>query len=191
MARILVLNKPYGVLCQFTDGGGRPTLKDFVDVPGVYPAGRLDRDSEGLLVLTDDGGIQTAVANPRQAIEKRYWVQVEGIATEPALEQLRRGLALADGPTRPAQARSIAEPALWPRDPPVRFRRAIPTDWIEVSLREGRNRQVRRMTAAVGLPTLRLVRVQVGPWRLDDLQPGQWREEEPAAAPRVKQRSIR
>src|SRR6187397_2188645 len=123
MARLILFNKPYGVLSQFTDRGAeaaRVTLKDFVDVPGVYPAGRLDRDSEGLLVLTDDGGIQTAVANPRQAIEKRYWVQVEGIATEPALEQLRRGLALADGPTRPAQARSIAEPALWPRDPPVR-----------------------------------------------------------------------
>jgi len=179
VARILVLNKPYGVLCQFTDAEGRATLKDFVAVPGVYPAGRLDRDSEGLVVLTDDGSLQARVADPRHALEKRYWVQVEGIAGEPALEQLRRGVVLADGPTRPAQARSIAEPKLWPRDPPVRFRRAIPTDWIEVCVREGRNRQVRRMTAAVGLPTLRLVRVQVGSWRLDDLQPGEWREESP------------
>ena len=185
MARILLLNKPYGVLCQFTDAAGRATLKDWVAVPGVYPAGRLDRDSEGLVVLTDDGRIQTAVANPRHALEKRYWVQVEGIAAEEALASLRRGLDLADGPTRPAQARRIAEPALWPRDPPVRFRRAIPTDWIEVRLREGRNRQVRRMTAAIGLPTLRLVRVQVGPWNLEDLQPGEWREADPASAPRA------
>jgi 23S rRNA pseudouridine2457 synthase len=178
LARILLLNKPYGVLCQFTDAGGRATLKDFVDVPAVYPAGRLDRDSEGLVVLTDDGRLQASISDPRHALEKRYWVQVEGIAAESALERLRRGLELADGPTRPAQARRIAEPALWPRDPPVRFRRAIPTDWIEVRLREGRNRQVRRMTAAVGLPTLRLVRVQVGAWRLGELQPGEWREAE-------------
>ena len=185
MARILILNKPYGALCQFTDAGGRPTLKDWVGVPGVYPAGRLDRDSEGLVVLTDDGRIQAAVANPRHALEKGYWVQVEGVAEEEALERLRSGPTLADGPTRPARARRIAEPALWPRDPPVRFRRAIPTDWLEVRLREGRNRQVRRMTASVGLPTLRLVRFQVGPWRLDGLQPGEWREADPATAPRA------
>ena len=188
MARILILNKPYGVLCQFTDASGRATLKDFVQVPGVYPAGRLDRDSEGLVVLTDDGGIQGAVADPRHALEKRYWVQVEGVAGEAALERLRRGVVLADGATRPAQARSIAEPALWPRNPPVRFRRAIPTAWIEIGIREGRNRQVRRMTAAVGLPTLRLVRVQVGSWKLGDLQPGEWREVDFATAPRVKRR---
>jgi 23S rRNA pseudouridine2457 synthase len=186
LARILLLNKPYGVLCQFTDTVGRVTLKDWVPVPGVYPAGRLDRDSEGLVVLTDDGRIQTDVADPRHALEKRYWVQVEGIATDAALRQLRSGLELADGRTQPALASRIAEPALWPRDPPVRFRRAIPTDWIEVRLREGRNRQVRRMTAAIGLPTLRLVRCQVGPWSLDGLQPGEWREVDPASAPRVK-----
>ena len=184
MARILILNKPYGALCQFTDAGGRATLKDWVKVPGVYPAGRLDRDSEGLVVLTDDGRIQTAVSDPRHALEKGYWVQVEGVAGEAALEQLRRGLTLADGPTLPAEARRIPEPALWPRDPPIRFRRAIPTDWLEVRLREGRNRQVRRMTACVALPTLRLVRFQVGPWCLEDLQPGEWREADPASAPR-------
>jgi len=185
LARILLLNKPYGVLCQFTDAGGRPTLKDFVDVRGVYPAGRLDRDSEGLVVLTDDGRIQGVVADPRHELEKGYWTQVEGVASEEALERLRAGVVLPDGPTRPAKARRIPEPALWPRDPPVRFRRAIPTDWLEVLLREGRNRQVRRMTAAVGLPTLRLVRFRVGPWRLDALQPGQWRDADPASFPRA------
>ena len=189
MARILLLNKPYGVLCQFTDAQGRATLKDWVSVRGVYPAGRLDRDSEGLVVLTDDGRVQTAVADPRHTLEKRYWVQVEGVAEESALARLRAGLTLADGPTRPAHARRIPEPPLWPRDPPVRFRRAIPTDWIEVRIREGRNRQVRRMTAAIGLPTLRLVRFQVGQWRLEDLQPGEWRAADPASAPRLKPRS--
>src|SRR5690606_4128327 len=148
-------------------------------VPGVYAAGRLDYDSEGLVVLTDDGRLQQRIAHPRHQLEKVYWVQVEGEPDEAALERLRRGVVLRDGPTRPAPARLIAPPALWPRDPPIRERKSIPTSWIELALREGRNRQVRRMTAAVGHPTLRLVRVGVGPWRLGDLQPGQWKEVEP------------
>jgi 23S rRNA pseudouridine2457 synthase len=177
MSRALILNKPYGVLCQFTDAEGRATLKDLVPVTGVYAAGRLDRDSEGLVVLTDDGGLQAAIANPRNRTEKGYWVQVEGTPAEPSLEAFRRGLALPDGPTRPARISTIEEPAgLWPRTPPIRVRREIPTAWLEVVLSEGRNRQVRRMTAAIGLPTLRLIRFRVGPWRLDDLAPGQWRE---------------
>lgn len=175
--RLLLLNKPYGALCQFTREGDRATLADFVRVPAVYPAGRLDADSEGLVALTDDGALQAAIADPRHELEKVYWAQVEGIAGEQALEQLRRGVVLRDGATRPAAARAIEEPAgLWPRVPPVRFRKAIPTAWIELRLREGRNRQVRRMTAAVGLPTLRLLRIAVGPHRLEGLPPGQWRE---------------
>jgi len=177
MSRALILNKPYGVLCQFTDAEGRATLKDFVRIPGVYAAGRLDRDSEGLLVLTDDGSLQAAVSNPRNGIEKGYWVQVEGTPTEQALEGFRRGLTLSDGPTRPATVSAIEEPAgLWPRTPAIRVRREIPTAWLEVGLSEGRNRQVRRMTAAIGLPTLRLIRFRVGPWQLDGLASGQWRE---------------
>jgi 23S rRNA pseudouridine2457 synthase len=177
MPRLLLFNKPYGVLCQFTGEGARRTLADYVDVPGVYVAGRLDADSEGLLVLTDDGRLQAAIADPRHRLEKGYWAQVEGVPTEAALEALRRGVALRDGPTRPARVRAIPEPAaLWPRDPPIRVRQAIPTAWLELALREGRNRQVRRMTASVGLPTLRLVRFRVGPWRLDGLAPGAWRE---------------
>jgi 23S rRNA pseudouridine2457 synthase len=180
MSRVLILNKPFGVLCQFTDASGRATLKDFVPVPDVYAAGRLDRDSEGLVVLTDDGRLQAKISNPRHALDKGYWVQVEGDPEERSLEAFRQGLALPDGPTRPAQIRTITEPAgLWPRDPPIRVRREIPTAWLEVQLAEGRNRQVRRMTAHVGLPTLRLVRFRVGPWTLDGLQPGQWREEAP------------
>ena len=175
MARLLILNKPCGVLCQFSDAAGRPTLKDFVPVPGVYPAGRLDRDSEGLVLLTDDGRLQAAISDPRHALEKHYWAQVEGVAGEAALAAFRRGIALADGRTRPAKVRRVPEPALWPRDPPIRHRQAIPTDWLEVRLVEGRNRQVRRMTAAIGLPTLRLVRFQIGHWTLEGLSPGQWR----------------
>jgi 23S rRNA pseudouridine2457 synthase len=178
MTRLLSLNKPYGVLCQFTDAAGGRTLKDFVDVPGVYPAGRLDRDSEGLVLLTDDGALQARIADPRHKLEKRYWVQVEGVLHARALEPFRRGLVLSDGRTRPAGARPIEEPpGLWPRDPPIRFRREIPTSWLEVSLREGRNRQVRRMTAHIGFPTLRLIRFQIGPWTLGSLRPGEWKAE--------------
>jgi len=171
-----MLNKPFDVLCQFTDELGRVTLKDYVDVPGVYPAGRLDRDSEGLLLLTNDGRLQAGIADPRHKIPKTYWVQVEGQPEQEQLNALRSGVQLKDGLTAPAQVRVIDEPDLWPRNPPVRFRKNIPTTWLELVIHEGRNRQVRRMTAAVGLPTLRLVRVQIGPWRLRDLPPGQWRE---------------
>lgn len=177
MPRVLIFNKPFGVLCQFGPAPGRRTLKDFIPVPGVYPAGRLDADSEGLVVLTDHGPLQAAIADPRHKLEKGYWVQVEGTPTEAALEALRGGLELPDGPTRPASAREIPEPpGLWPRDPPIRVRKAIPTAWLELGLREGRNRQVRRMTARVGLPTLRLVRFRAGPWGLEGLAPGEWRE---------------
>ncbi len=177
MSRLILLNKPYGVLCQFTDEAGRATLKDCVAVPGVYAAGRLDTDSEGLLLLTDDGPLQHRIADPRHKLPKTYIVQVEGEADEAALAQLRAGLDLGDFRTRPCAAKSVAEPDwLWPRDPPVRFRKSVPTSWLEIVLREGKNRQVRRMTAKVGLPTLRLIRVAIGPWRLDGLAPGQWRE---------------
>ncbi|MGB6243281.1 MAG: pseudouridine synthase [Castellaniella sp.] len=175
-ARLLLLNKPFGVLTQFSDDQGRATLKDLVNVPDVYPAGRLDRDSEGLLLLTNDGQLQARIADPRCKMAKTYWAQVEGEPTDAQLRRLQDGVDLKDGPTLPAQARRLAEPQLWPRDPPVRFRKSIPTAWLELIIHEGRNRQVRRMTAAVGLPTLRLVRMRIGPWSLDDLPPGAWRE---------------
>ena len=177
MARLILLNKPFGVICQFTPEAGHPSLKDFVKVPGVYPAGRLDTDSEGLVVLTDSGRLQSAIADPRHKEEKAYWVQVEGLPDARALAALAEGVELKDGPTLPAEARLVDEPPdLWPRDPPIRVRKAIPTSWIELVLREGRNRQVRRMTAAVGLPTLRLVRHRIGEWTVEGLAPGQWRD---------------
>ena len=177
MPRLILLNKPYDVLCQFTDGQGRQTLADFVPVKGVYAAGRLDRDSEGLVVLTDDGQLQARIADPAYKAPKTYVVQVEGTVTEDALHALRTGVTLNDGPTRPAKARAVDEPpGLWPRVPPIRVRKSIPDAWIELTLTEGRNRQVRRMTAAVGLPTLRLIRWSVGDWSLDGLAPGQWRD---------------
>ena len=175
-SRLILLNKPYGVICQFSRSGAKPTLADFVRIPGVYPAGRLDTDSEGLVVLTDDGALQARITDPRHKLEKTYWVQVEGVPTAEQLQRLQAGVDLPDGLTRPAQAEAIADPALWPREPPIRVRRAIPTAWIELTLREGRNRQVRRMTAAVGLPTLRLVRARIGIWNIGGLAPGEWRE---------------
>jgi 23S rRNA pseudouridine2457 synthase len=164
------------VLCQFTDGAGRRTLADFVDVPGVYPAGRLDRDSEGLVVLTGDGRLQAQIADPRHRLGKTYLVQVEGVPGDKALDSLRNGMVLKDGPTLPAQVRRIAPPDLWPRDPPIRVRQTVPDSWIEIVLHEGRNRQVRRMTAAVGFPTLRLIRWSVGAWSVQGLAPGEWRD---------------
>lgn len=179
-SRLLLLNKPWGVLTQFTDEQGRATLADYVKEPGVYPAGRLDRDSEGLLLLTNDGRLQARIAHPAYKMEKTYWAQVEGQAGEAELARLAQGVLLNDGMTLPATAQLLPEAAeqqLWPRNPPVRFRQNIPTSWIALTISEGRNRQVRRMTAAVGLPTLRLVRVRIGPWQLDGLPLGQWREE--------------
>lgn len=174
---LILLNKPYDVLCQFTDGEGRQTLADLVPVKGVYPAGRLDRDSEGLVVLTDDGGLQARIADPRHKLAKVYLAQVEGVVTDAALARLRAGVALKDGPTLPAGAKGVAEPDwLWPRIPPIRVRKTVPDGWIELTLREGRNRQVRRMCAAVGLPCLRLIRWRVGDWTLDGLAPGEWRQ---------------
>ncbi|MCL6250774.1 pseudouridine synthase [Altererythrobacter sp. KTW20L] len=176
---LIMFNKPYGVLCQFSpEPGGPPrlTLADFIDRPGVYPAGRLDMDSEGLLLLTDDGRLQARIADPRYKAPKTYLVQVEGEAGEEQLVALRAGVRLKDGLTLPAEAEAIDPPALWPRDPPVRFRKTVPDCWLSLTIREGKNRQVRRMTAAVGLPTLRLVRWAVGDWTLDGLAPGEWRE---------------
>lgn len=185
MPRLILLNKPHGVICQFTPEAGHRSLKDFVDVPRVYPAGRLDTDSEGLVVLTDDGVLQARIADPRHKLEKEYWVQVEGQPGQDALRALQRGVTLRDGPTLPAQAQRMSEPDLWPRDPPIRHRASIPTAWLRITLREGRNRQVRRMTAAVGLPCLRLVRWRVGPWSVEGLQPGKWREITPTGLGRI------
>lgn len=175
MATLVLFNKPHGVLTRFTDDAGRPTLADHIRVPNVYPCGRLDADSEGLLVLTDDGRLQHRLSDPRHKQPKTYWAQVEGIPDAAAIARLAAGVVLRDGLTAPARARVLAPPALWERDPPIRYRAAIPTAWIELVIHEGRNRQVRRMTAAVGFPTLRLVRWSVGPWTLEGLGPGEWR----------------
>ncbi|WP_313137547.1 pseudouridine synthase [Paracoccus jeotgali] len=182
---LILFNKPFGVLPQFTDRSAqpRPTLADFIDVPGVYPAGRLDMDSEGLLLLTDDGRLQARIASPRHRTPKTYLAQVEGEVDEAQLQALRQGVVLKDGPTLPAGAERIQAPALWPRDPPIRVRQSVPDSWLRLTLTEGRNRQVRRMTAAVGLPTLRLVRWSVGDWTLDGLAPGQWRQAEGPGLP--------
>jgi len=176
MTRLIAFNKPFGVLSQFTDADGRETLADYIDIAGIYPAGRLDRDSEGLLLLTDDGRLQQRIADPKFNKWKTYYVEVEKVPDEQSLQQLRQGVTLKDGMTKPAHVKIIDTPELWPRNPPVRFRKNIPTAWLELSISEGRNRQVRRMTAAVGYPTLRLVRMQIDNWKLGNLQPGQWRE---------------
>lgn len=179
MARVILFNKPMGVLCQFTDEKSpteRPTLSAFGLPKGVYAAGRLDRDSEGLLVLTDDGALQARIASPKAKTPKTYLVQVEGAPSDADLEPLRRGVTLNDGPTRPAAVNLIPPPETWDRDPPVRFRKSVPDQWLEITITEGRNRQVRRMTAAIGYPTLRLVRWRIGDWSLTGLAPGQWRD---------------
>lgn len=189
MPKMILLNKPYGVMCQFTDAKGRPTLAGLVQVPGVYPAGRLDRDSEGLLALTDDGRVQAHIARSQAGFDKAYWVQVEGEPDGEALAALEAGVTLKDGVAVASRARAIDEPAaLWPRAVPIRQRKAIPTAWLEVVVDEGRNRMVRRMTAAVGLPTLRLIRWRIGSWTIDGLAPGEWIEVD---APRVSSRGGR
>ena len=176
MSRVVLFNKPFGTVCRFGREGGRLTLGDWLDLPGVYPAGRLDRDSEGLVVLTGDGPLAHRITHPQRKLAKTYWVQVEGEPDAAALQALRRGVALREGTTRPAHVRPMTEPAsLWPRDPPIRHRKRVPTSWLELRLAEGRNRQVRRMTAAVGHPALRLVRIAVGPWDLGALRPGESR----------------
>jgi 23S rRNA pseudouridine2457 synthase len=180
MSRLILFNKPFGVLPQFTDSGTtgspRPTLSDYIDIPGVYPAGRLDMDSEGLMLLTDDGRLQARIADPKFKMPKTYLVQVEGAVTDDALAALRKGVTLKDGMTLPAESERIDDPQLWPRDPPIRVRLSVPDSWLQLTIREGRNRQVRRMTAAVGFPTLRLVRWSVGDWNLEGLGQGEWRE---------------
>ena len=171
---LILFNKPYNVLSQFTDENGRSTLADFIETPNVYAAGRLDANSEGLLLLTDDGALQNRIANPKHKLQKTYWVQVEGLVDEPALRKLRTGVQLKDGLSKPAKASIIDQPDIWSRNPPVRYRANIPTSWLELAIREGRNRQVRRMTAAVGFPALRLVRVKIGEWELGNLSPGEF-----------------
>jgi 23S rRNA pseudouridine2457 synthase len=179
-ARVVLLNKPYRVLSERAGAPGQVTVSELVPIPKLDPAGRLDFDSEGLVILTDDGALQHRIIHPRHKVAKVYWVQVEGAPTPEAVRQLAEGIVLADGPTRPARVRRMAPPPLWPRDPPVQERRDLPSSWLEIVLTEGRKRQVRRMTAAVGHPTLRLVRVAVGPWRLGELKPGEWREARPS-----------
>ncbi|MFQ5487169.1 MAG: pseudouridine synthase [Gammaproteobacteria bacterium] len=176
MSTLIAFNKPYGVLCQFTSPEGEATLADYIPLKGIYAAGRLDKDSEGLLLLTDDGKLQQRISRPGGKCWKTYWVQVEGIPTEDALRQLRKGMMLKDGRTRPARARAMEEPErLWPRRPPIRHRQRVPVSWLELAIREGRNRQVRRMTAAAGYPTLRLIRAAIGGITLSALAPGEWR----------------
>jgi len=176
MSKLILFNKPYGVLTRFTDTKSRGTLADYVPIPNIYPAGRLDKDSEGLLLLTDDGHLQHRISDPHHKLVKIYWVQVEGTPDESALSRLRRGVVIQGRKTRPAQARIMAQPRVWERNPSIRFRKTIPTCWLELEITEGRNRQVRRMTAAVGCPTLRLIRYAIGAWMLAGLAPGQWRE---------------
>jgi 23S rRNA pseudouridine2457 synthase len=175
MSQLILFNKPFRVMSQFSALDDKATLARYIDMPDIYPAGRLDYDSEGLLLLTGDGNLQHRISHPKHKLAKTYWVQVEGAPNSAACEALCNGVMLNDGPTLPARVRLLDEPALWTREPPIRMRQAIPTHWLEVVITEGRNRQVRRMTAAVGLPTLRLVRMAIGPWQLHDLQPGQWR----------------
>jgi 23S rRNA pseudouridine2457 synthase len=174
--QIVLFNKPFDVLCQFTDESGRKTLKDYMSIPDVYAAGRLDRDSEGLLVLTNDGKLQNKLANPIHKTDKCYWVQVEGEPSESSLQALRQGVKLKDGMTKRAHVERMAEPSVWPRYPPVRFRQSIPTSWLSITISEGKNRQVRRMTAHVGHPTLRLIRYSIGQWTIDDIDNGCYRE---------------
>ncbi|MEH6716537.1 pseudouridine synthase [Parasphingorhabdus flavimaris] len=181
MSKLILFNKPFGVLPQFTDRGSetkRATLSDYIDLPGVYPAGRLDRDSEGLMMLTGDGKLQARISDPKYKMPKTYLVQVEGEVSDESLDMLQRGVKLKDGLTRPAEVERFEEPDLWPRDPPIRVRKSVPDCWLKLTISEGRNRQVRRMTAAVGHPTLRLVRWSVGEWSLEGLQPGEWRHAE-------------
>lgn len=196
MPQVVLFNKPFGVLSQFTPAQGHPGLKDYLPVTGFYPAGRLDHDSEGLLLLTDDGRLQARISQPRHKMKKTYWVQLEGVITDEAIAMLCRGIDLNDGLTLPAKASRIPEPAVWPRTPPIRRRENIPTCWLELTLSEGRNRQVRRMTAAVGFPTLRLIRCRIGPWSVDGLKPGEYRtesvhlpaEDKPVTKPASKKR---
>ena len=187
---IILFNKPFQVLCQFTDTSGRSTLADYIPLPDLYPAGRLDYDSEGLVLLTDAGWLQHLISHPKHKLTKVYWVQVEGIPDETALKHLRQGVDLKEGRTLPAGVRRIELPEVWPRNPPIRMRKTVPDSWLEVAITEGKNRQVRRMTAVIGYPTLRLIRVAIGPWELGSLKPGEWREVEAPASEQAYYRMI-